>query len=85
MRPDQRAMEKGEMESAIKLKHQLEEAQRARRKEMEKTKTKHKPAYFEIRSLAEYNEAADLFQFTGKYWEDRANRDWSKLTRIYDL
>ena len=46
LRPDQRALENGETETAIKEKHRLEENQRARRKQFEKSGTEHVPVYF---------------------------------------
>jgi hypothetical protein len=46
-RPDQQAFEQGDTDKASKLKHQLEESQRARRKEHEKNGTQHVPAYFD--------------------------------------
>ena len=26
-----------------------------------------------------------IYQFTGKYWEDRAKKNWSRLLRIFDV
>ena len=47
LRPDQRALENGETETAIKEKHRLEENQRARRKDLEKSGKDYSAAYFE--------------------------------------
>lgn len=58
-RPDQRALEYGGLENASDLKHKLEEAQRARRKQMEATHTEHTPYYFEKKLIEETNE--DVF------------------------
>ena len=46
-RPDQKALELGDTELAIKEKHRLEEAQRARRREHQSQGTHHIPAFFE--------------------------------------
>lgn len=46
----------GDAELAIKEKHRLEEAQRARRKQLEAKKGHHKPVYFEEK----------LVEFTGE-------------------
>ena len=82
LRPDQRALENGESELAIKEKHRLEENQRARRRELEKSGKTYKPAYFEER---EHPLTGDtLFMFTGKYWEDRHSKNWAHLTPIFD-
>lgn len=46
-RPDQRAMEDGDLERAAREKERLEEAQRARRKEIEDNGTEYVPKYFD--------------------------------------
>jgi Oxysterol-binding protein len=48
LRPDQRALEDGDTDVAIKEKHRLEESQRDRKKQLDKTKMPYKPAYFEL-------------------------------------
>lgn len=50
---------------------------------MEESKTEHTPYYFEKKLIEETNE--NVYQFTGKYWEDRVKGDWSKLIRIFDV
>ena len=45
-RPDQRALENGNYETASNEKHRLEEKQRAVRKLMEKKGQNHQPKYF---------------------------------------
>ncbi len=82
LRPDQRALENGDTELAIKEKHRLEEAQRARRKEHEMNGTHHVPAYFEEQVIE--TSGQKIWKFNGKYWQDRSNRDWSNLIHIYD-
>lgn len=72
----------GETDLAIKEKHRLEEAQRARRRQLEKEKLKYEPLYFEERMVEATGEK--IFQTNGKYWEDRAKRDWSKSIRIFE-
>lgn len=51
LRPDQKALELGDTERAIKEKHRLEEEQRARRKVHQENGTHHIPAYFEERKV----------------------------------
>lgn len=70
------------METAIKEKHRLEEAQRARRKVHEKAGTKQMPAYFEYERIGVSNEMGYIFN--GKYWDDRKTKNWDKLVHIYD-
>eukprot|EP00347_Sterkiella_histriomuscorum_P000861 403374240 len=82
LRPDQRALENGETELAIKEKHRLEEAQRARRRQMDKDKFHYEPFYFEKKLIEATGET--IFQINGKYWEDRDKKDWSKLVRIFE-
>jgi hypothetical protein len=40
------------------------------------------PKYFEKKVIEETGES--IWQFNGKYWVDRANRDWSKLPKIFE-
>lgn len=81
-RPDQRAFENGDYDLATKEKHRLEEAQRARRKEHEKTGQAHVPSYFELTQHEITGEK--IWKFNGRYWQDRANKDWSRQLRIYE-
>lgn len=46
LRPDQRAFEEGDVDRAEQLKHKLEEAQRARRKQLESEGKQYKPQWF---------------------------------------
>ena len=82
LRPDQRCLENGDTDGAAKEKNRLEEAQRARRKENEKKGTHHIPAYFDFTKHEVTGEM--IWKFNGKYWQDRANKDWSRLIRIYE-
>lgn len=82
LRPDQRALENGDMDLAIKEKHRLEENQRTRRKTHEKAGTSHIPAYFEY---TEHEMTGEMYwKFNGKYWKDRQTKDWGHLVKIYD-
>ncbi|XP_045540458.1 oxysterol-binding protein-related protein 6 [Papilio machaon] len=63
LRPDQRALEEGDVERAEQLKHQLEQAQRERRREA----PEHTPAWF--RKVTEGGE--EVWVFTGEYWKAR--------------
>ncbi|CAH0597118.1 unnamed protein product [Chrysodeixis includens] len=63
LRPDQRALEEGDVESAEQLKHQLEQAQRDRRRDY----AAHEPAWF--RKTLEGGE--ETWVFSGEYWKAR--------------
>jgi hypothetical protein len=49
---------------------------------MEKEGKEWKAVYFEEKDIEETGER--VYIFNGKYWEDRAKRDWSKLPKIFD-
>lgn len=74
-------LEEGDTVKASDLKRTLEEAQRARRKELEAEGAHHNPHYFQHTKLQGTEE--DCWKFNGKYWEDRKNQQWGHLTRIF--
>jgi len=80
-RPDQRALENQEIDMASSEKHRLEEKQRARRKENEKKKIKHKPLYFE----ETYDDMTGelIYKYTGNYFEDRAAKKFDKFLDLF--
>ena len=82
-RPDQRALENGDMKLAASEKNRLEEKQRAVRKYNEKNNIEHKPAYFdEWKNPDDDNQI--YFRYNGKYWEhDWLKKDWSRLPDLY--
>lgn len=84
LRPDQKAMENGELDFASKEKDRLEELQRNRRKVHEKNGTQHEPAYFEKVPVMGGDGNETLWKFNGNYWEDRHTKNWSRLINIYD-
>jgi hypothetical protein len=49
---------------------------------MEKAGTEYTPAYFELKDHPITGEK--IWMFNGKYWEDRAKGDWSRLVKIYE-
>lgn len=49
---------------------------------MEKEKIKHAPMYFEEKIIEPTKEK--IFIQNGKYWEDRVNKNWDHLVRIYE-
>jgi len=82
-RPDQRALEEGNMKLAADEKNRLEEKQRAVRKYNEKNNIEHKPFYFDEWKNPD-DETLTYYRYNGKYWEeDRAKKDWSRLPDLY--
>jgi hypothetical protein len=86
LRPDQRLAEQGKLEDAEIWKVKLEEAQRARRREMEEKGEEHKPKWFY--KIADAPEGEELWKFRGgkdSYWEERGRGDWKGIERIFDV
>eukprot|EP00347_Sterkiella_histriomuscorum_P008454 403345039 len=81
-RPDQRALENGDMKTAAYEKNRLEEKQRVVRRYREKFNIEHKPVYFE-----EWKNTEDdmmYFRYNGTYFEqDRITKDWRRLPDLY--
>ncbi len=80
-RPDQRALENGELDKAGAEKHRLEEKQRARRKQMEAAGESHKIAYFEQYTCPYSGEKA--YRYKGGYWEDKEKRNWGHMPDLF--
>lgn len=71
-RPDQRALEEGDLTLAEQLKLQIESAQRDRRKRREELNTPYEPRWFSL-------SRDEAWQYNGKYWESRKNPGFSNL------
>ncbi|OTB09257.1 hypothetical protein M426DRAFT_316546 [Hypoxylon sp. CI-4A] len=86
LRPDQRLAEEGKLDEAEEWKVQLEEAQRARRRELEEKGEEHKPRWFV--KVPEAPEGEELWRLKlGKegYWEERAKGEWKGVERIFEV
>ena len=82
-RPDQRALENGDIELATIEKNRLEEKQRAVRRYNEKFNVPHKTAYFD-EWVNPDDDNQVYFRYNGKYWdEDWKKKDWSRLPDLY--
>ncbi|EXJ85764.1 hypothetical protein A1O1_06132 [Capronia coronata CBS 617.96] len=81
LRPDQHALEQGDHDRAEKLKNQLEEGQRARRKQMEAKGESWNPRWF---SRIELGDEVVWKLKTGKdgYWEERARGEWTGVVPV---
>eukprot|EP00163_Fabomonas_tropica_P005932 TRINITY_DN15580_c0_g1_i1.p1 TRINITY_DN15580_c0_g1~~TRINITY_DN15580_c0_g1_i1.p1 ORF type:complete len:644 (-),score=147.12 TRINITY_DN15580_c0_g1_i1:128-2059(-) len=80
-RPDERAMENGDMRLCTSEKIRLEEKQRAARKRREKAGGTWTPRWFEKRFDPESQ--SEGWTYTGKYWDCRAQQDWSACPDIW--
>lgn len=67
-RPDQRALENGDMNLAAFEKNRLEEKQRAATRLNEKHNTPHVPAYFE-EWINPDDDRQIYYRYNGLYWE----------------
>lgn len=73
-RPDQRALESGDVEKAELEKHRIEEMQRNRRKELETRGDQHQPLWFtqsKDQSFTSNNKEEKEWIFNNQYWSKR--------------
>ena len=85
LRPDQAALENGEIDKAEGLKARLEERQRARRKVLENHGQQWKPQFFEKVDGGKDEEVWVLKGGSGNYWDRRAKGDWSDVREVFEL
>ncbi|KAG6041978.1 hypothetical protein E4U41_007497 [Claviceps citrina] len=86
LRPDQRFAEQGDLDGAEKWKHNLEEAQRTRRRELEDRGEEHRPRWFV--KAEDSPEGEEVWKIkTGKegYWEERARGNWIGVPKLFDV
>ncbi|KAI0008118.1 Oxysterol-binding protein-domain-containing protein [Xylariaceae sp. FL0662B] len=87
LRPDQRLAEQGKLDDAEAWKVRLEEAQRARRRELEDRGEEHRPRWFvRAADAPEGEELWRLKQGRGEsYWDERARGEWKGVERIFEV
>lgn len=84
LRSDQRALENGKYDEAEKLKNEIEEGQRRRRKEMETAGEEWTPKFF-VKVNRDNGEVSwKLKAAEGGYWERRAKGDWTGVVDVLD-
>ncbi|KAJ6153826.1 hypothetical protein N7470_006785 [Penicillium chermesinum] len=86
LRPDQRALEDGDLDRAEEVKVQLEEAQRARRREMEASGESWSPRWFT--RVAEDSGDETVWRLKGGkdgYWDERARGNWSGIVDVFEV
>jgi len=84
LRPDQQALERGDHDGAESLKNQLEEGQRARRREFEGNGDAWKARWF---SKVELDDEVVWKLKTGKegYWEERTRGGWTGVVPVLQV
>ena len=85
LRPDQRAAEDGDIDTAELLKAKLEEAQRQRRKVFEDQGVVWRPRWFEKVEADDGEEAWVGKRGKDGYWERRRGASWDGVERVFDV
>ncbi|KAF2449422.1 oxysterol binding protein 1 [Karstenula rhodostoma CBS 690.94] len=90
LRPDQRAAENQDMDTAEETKARLEEQQRARRRVMEEHGEEWTPKWFakggpEVESALGGEEVWQLKSGKEGYWECRERGEWEGVTHVFQL
>uniref|UniRef100_A0A8C7XV32 Oxysterol-binding protein n=1 Tax=Oryzias sinensis TaxID=183150 RepID=A0A8C7XV32_9TELE len=80
LRPDQRMLEEGKVADADKMKDDIEEKQRERRKELSKKGEEHVPRFFK---KAKDSSGQDVWLTNSTYWELRKNPGFANLDNVY--
>jgi hypothetical protein len=74
-RPDQRALENGDLMLAVAEKERLEEKQRKGKKDKDGRGEKHQPRWFTLRE--------GVWSYAGGYWEAKEEGRWQRVMDIY--
>jgi hypothetical protein len=86
LRPDQRFAEQGNLDEAEIWKVKLEEAQRARRRDMEERGVTHSPRWFvKSDNAPDGEEVWKLKSGKDSYWEERARGSWTGVQEIFSV
>ncbi|KAL3470804.1 Oxysterol-binding protein-domain-containing protein [Aspergillus californicus] len=87
LRPDQRALEDGDVDRAEEVKVQLEEAQRARRRNMEASGKSWEPRWFYEVAGTQGGDGEGVWGLKGGkegYWEERGKGTWSSVPDVFE-
>jgi hypothetical protein len=84
LRPDQRALEDGDVDHAEALKARLEERQRGRRRVMEEHGEEWVPKWFIKAGIEGDEEVWRLKNGKDSYWEARSRKDWSNVIDVLE-
>lgn len=80
-RPDQRALENGDLDMASDRKLLLEQGQRARRRALEESGGEYAPRWF--RKIVDEETGRDYFRFTGDYFRCKSEQDWGRCDDLF--
>ncbi|KAJ2238331.1 Oxysterol-binding protein 3 [Coemansia sp. RSA 1722] len=82
LRPDQRAYEEGRVDDAEALKHELEEAQRARKRRRDEADQTWTAQWFQLRDDP-HSADGRSWQYNGGYWAARAKHDFPQTDQLW--
>lgn len=85
LRPDQRALEEGDLDRAEEVKVQLEEGQRARRRELEAAGDNWSPRWFT--RVSDDSDGETVWRLKGGkdgYWDERSRGSWSSVIPVFE-
>jgi hypothetical protein len=74
-RPDQRALENGDIETAASEKYRLEEKQRDARRSLAEMRLEYRPRWFSL--------VDSMWKYHGGYWEQREGRKFTNVPDIF--
>lgn len=86
LRPDMQAYQNGDVATAEKLKQEVEEGQRRRRKELEDSNETYAPSYFEHKggNPDQPNSGEWIYKpGDNSYWNRRKRQDWSGVQNLW--
>lgn len=75
LRPDQRALENGDIETAASEKHRLEEKQRAAKRQHDQLMTEYCPRWFKFTDA--------MWRYQGGYWEQKQAQRFTNVPDIF--
>ena len=79
-RPDLRARELGDLDTAERLKVEIEEMQRSRRADLERTNKQHEPTFF---FKVGESDIWEPFEGERSYWQRRQRHAWDDLVSLF--
>ncbi len=86
LRPDQRLAEEGRLDEAEEWKTKLEEAQRARRRQLEERGEQHRPRWFvKVATGPDGDEVWRLKGGKDGYWEERSRGTWTGVEDLFTV
>uniref|UniRef100_A0A915AQ55 Oxysterol-binding protein n=2 Tax=Parascaris univalens TaxID=6257 RepID=A0A915AQ55_PARUN len=86
-RPDQRLMEEGRWDEANAVKQRLEELQRHRKSNFEKSHPGevYSPKWFRLRDENDMTDRNDVYEYTNEYWQTKKEGNWNDTIVLFEL